>query len=134
MRPNEQCLKKLKAKQELLLSAYISVKEKYEIIKPSLFSERVCLSWGKGEARKGFEIIRYSIANDIIKDVCNIAFDTSNENAVSIASIYSKLQKPGIIDEARQWCDTDEKFLTDSYSKQFGETYEQFKATWVCSG
>ncbi len=131
MHPSKCCLKKLQAKQELLIDAYISVKEKYEIIKPALFSESVCASWGKGTARRGFEIIRYTITNDIIKDICNIAFDTSDKNVVSISSIYSKLQNPEIIVEAKQWCQTDEELLRESFNKQFDKKLEQFKSTWI---
>ncbi len=112
------------------MDAYISVKEKYAIIKPALFSPDVCSNWGKGKAGRGFDVIRYTIANDVIKDICNIAFDNSDKNSISISSIYEKLRKTEVLTQAREWCQVDEKPLRDGYCKQFDTAWETFKTTW----
>lgn len=109
------------------MDAYISLREKYEIIKPAFFNKDVSLNWGKGKARRGFDVVRYTIANDVIKDICNISFDTSDKNSISIQSISNKLKNPDILNHARS-CSIQDK--GEFHQRQLGSSWELFSETW----
>lgn len=69
-------IKKLTGHAEILLNAYLGLREKLEVLKPIIFNESTARKYGAKRRARGFLVIRRSLFESCVLDVHALAFDT----------------------------------------------------------
>jgi hypothetical protein len=86
----KQSVKKLEGHNEHLLTYFLSISRKYELIRPMLSSNELVNRYGNGAAGQGFHILRLNMFLGIIQDLAKIIFDDSKKTP-SIKKIIETL-------------------------------------------
>lgn len=87
----EDRLVKLAGHADRLLDYYLGIREKYAILHPMIFNQKVVGEFGRGARARGYGLIRHVLFCDCAKDIINLCFDTQR-NAPSLSTIVSHLQ------------------------------------------
>lgn len=97
----KQTIKKLKGHNEHLLTYFLSISRKYELIRPMLGSNDLFKKYGNGAAGQGFHIIRLNMFLGVIQDIAKIIFDHS-KNTPSIKKIVEALEVESVAKQLKK--------------------------------
>ena len=87
----EEHTKKIKAFSSSLLESYLMLRERYELLEPMLFDQRVIDINGKGLPARGFNSIKHSLFHLCAQGIATLALD-KDDNVPSLRNIHKKLQ------------------------------------------
>lgn len=88
---NAQQVAKLTARTEHLLDLFISLLEKYAMLRPLAFDPDLVNRWAKGPPARGLIAIRNALLASCVQDVHKVALDKS-DRAPSIRNILSTIE------------------------------------------
>lgn len=97
----KQAIKKLKGHNEHLLTYFLSISRKHELIRPMLSSNKLLNKYGKGVAGQGFQILRLNMFLGVIQDIAKIIFDDS-EKTPSIKKIIETIEVESVENQLKK--------------------------------
>lgn len=94
-------LEKLEAHASHMLDAYIQLRERYAMLEPMLFSEKVTKERGAGRQAAGFRILKNTLFLSCIQDLAKLATD-DDDRAPSFANLIRSLSDDMIRKELQE--------------------------------
>jgi len=85
-------IEKLKGHAEILLNAYLGLREKLEVLKPIIFNEPTARKNSAKRRARGFLVIRQSLFESCVLDVHALAFD-NDPRTPSVTGFVKALQE-----------------------------------------
>lgn len=87
----EEHTKKITAFSRSLLESYLILRERYELLEPMLFDQKVIDTNGKGLPARGFNSIKHSLFHLCAQGIATLALD-NDDKVPSLRNIHKKLQ------------------------------------------
>jgi len=84
-------LEKLEAHASHMLDIFIGLREKFALLEPMLFDERLVSTKGSGKSHRGFRILRHSLFLACSQDIAKLCFD-KDDRTPSIQKIVAALE------------------------------------------
>ncbi|WP_394170720.1 hypothetical protein [Saccharospirillum alexandrii] len=125
----KQTVEKLTGHNKHLLTYFLSILRKYELIRPMLNSNELSKRYGAGAAGQGFYILKMNMFLSIVQDVAKIVFDVSKK-APSLKKIIEALENDAVVEllERKYISAYEGEKLPDEIKEQFKiERSEKFK-------
>lgn len=94
-------IEKLEAHASHLLDAFIGLRERYAILDPMLFNEKVPKQHGSGKQARGFLILRNSLFLSCAQDIAKLSLDT-DKRTPSLLNLMSALNDPTLLNSFRE--------------------------------
>jgi hypothetical protein len=88
-------LKKLEGHASHLLDAFIQLRQRYALLEPMLFDEKVPAVRGSGRQARGFLTLRHSLFLSCAQDIAKLSFD-SDKRTPSIRNLMLALDDPNL--------------------------------------
>ncbi len=113
-------VEKLKGHAEIMLNAYLGLREKFEVLKPIIFEESVARKHSAKRRARGFLVIRRSLFESCVLDVHSLAFD-KDARTPSVIGFVNALQEQSV-----------HALLRKSQKREavFDRKYEKVLAEW----
>jgi ribosomal protein S19E (S16A) len=92
-----QTVEKLTGHNKHLLTYFLSILRKYELIRPMLSSNELSKKYGGGSAGQGFHILKMTMFLSVVQDVAKIVFDGSKKTP-SLKKIIEALENDGVVE------------------------------------
>ncbi len=94
-------LDRLRAQAEHLLDLFVGLREKYALVDPMIFDELVAHAWGNGRRARGYEVLRYTLFNSCVLDLCKISVDP-DDRSPSVEKFAAALDDEQLRDQLRE--------------------------------